>query len=111
MKIYQVHEYGGEWEDAYNYIIGSYLHKERAEEEKIKAEAKEEQLMEHCDRCNRCPFLEDEPFADIDKLKEKYFYYCDEAKLESDDYGITCKNYFCKWDKSSFRIEEVEVEE
>ena len=33
MKIYQLHKYGGELEDYRNYIIGSYLHKERAEEE------------------------------------------------------------------------------
>lgn len=110
MKIYQLHKYGGEWE-YYDYTIGSYLRKERAEEEKFKAEVKEKELMAHGDRCNRCPFLDDEPFADINKLKEKYFYYCDEAKLEADDYGINCENYFSKWDESSFRIEEVEVEE
>jgi Na+/melibiose symporter-like transporter len=41
MKIYQLHKYGGEWEDAYDYIIGTYWLKKRAEEEKSKAEAKE----------------------------------------------------------------------
>lgn len=43
MKIYQLHEYGGEWEDRYDYIIGSYLRKERAEEEKVKAEKMEKE--------------------------------------------------------------------
>ena len=36
MKIYQLHKFGGEWEDSYDYIIGSYLRKERAEEETMK---------------------------------------------------------------------------
>ena len=30
MKIYQLHEYGGQWEDSFDYIIDSYLKKERA---------------------------------------------------------------------------------
>ena len=34
MTIYQLHEYSGEWEDYRDRIIGSYLRKERAEEEK-----------------------------------------------------------------------------
>ena len=38
MKIYQLHKYGGEFEEAYDYIIGSYFRKERAEEEKMKVE-------------------------------------------------------------------------
>ena len=36
MKIYQLHEYSGEYEDFSDRIIGSYLRKERAEEEKAK---------------------------------------------------------------------------
>ena len=31
MKIYQVHKSGGEWEDAYDYIVKSCLNKEKAE--------------------------------------------------------------------------------
>ena len=42
MKIYQLHKHGGEWEDYRDVIIGSYLRKERAEEEKLKAEKEEE---------------------------------------------------------------------
>lgn len=41
MIVYQLHKCGGEWEDSFDYIIGSYLRKERAEEEKIKAETEE----------------------------------------------------------------------
>ena len=44
MKIYQLHEYSGVWEDFHDYIRGSYLRKERAEKEKVKAEAEEKEL-------------------------------------------------------------------
>lgn len=32
-KIYQIHEQGGEYEDRFDNVVGSYLHKERAERE------------------------------------------------------------------------------
>ena len=31
IKIYQIHEKGGGCEDNFDYIVGSYLHKEKAE--------------------------------------------------------------------------------
>ncbi len=31
--IYQIHERGGEYEDRFDYVVGSYLHKEKAERE------------------------------------------------------------------------------
>lgn len=46
MKIYQLHEYKGEWEDFRDIIIGSYLRKQRAEEELAKDEAEEPDMEE-----------------------------------------------------------------
>lgn len=112
MKIYQLHEYSGEWEDFRDYIIGSYLTKERAEEEKVRAELREKELSEHSAKCARCPFLEFEnSWSDIDRLLSEHQYYCTEAKLEDTDYGINCLNYYSKWDDSTFKVKEVEVEE
>lgn len=112
MKIYQLHEYGGEWEDSYDYLIGSYLHKERAEEEKLKAEALEKKLVEQHNRCNNdCPFI-GEPYNTRHTLLTMWNGFCNEAQLE--DYGdgeIYCKNMYFHWDISSFKIKEVEVEE
>lgn len=111
MKIYQLHKIGGEWEDRYDYIIGSYLKKERAEEEKLKAEQEDKELVERSQRCWNCPFLEENPCSLNDLLTE-YPNYCSEAKLECGDFGINCENYFSLWhDESTFVIEEVEVEE
>ena len=111
MTIYQLHECGGEWEDYRDYIIGSYLRKERAEEEKAKAEAKEKELIEQSNKCGRCPF-ETEDFDKLDDLLVEYSDYCDKAVLRSDFEGcIYCENCYSHWDEMRFYIEEVEVEE
>lgn len=110
MKIYQLHKYGGEWEDSFDHIIGSYLRKERAAEEKIKAEAEEKVLAERGRKCNRCPFLE-RPFAKIDDMIIKHSHYCLEAKLVDSSWGTYCENYDGHWDEATFKIKEVEVEE
>lgn len=110
MKIYQLHEYSGEWEDFRDYIIGSYLRKERAEEEKTRAELKAKDITEQGKKCIDCPFLE-EDFSDIDDLLARHSGYCSKVKLEQSDYGMDCENYYVPWDEPSFEIKEVEVEE
>lgn len=112
MKIYQLHEYGGDWEDSYDYIIGSYLHKERAEEEKLKAEVAEKKSVEQHKRCNHeCPFI-GEPYNTCDTLLTIWGGFCNEAKLEDDGMGkIYCENRYIHWDDFLYEIEEVEVEE
>lgn len=110
MKIYQLHKYSGEWEDFCDRIIGSYLKKERAEEEKAAVELKEKELIKRSERCTNCPFLEDD-FSNINDLLSEYPDYCTEAKLVETDYGVECENYYSHWDDSSFKIIEVEVEE
>jgi hypothetical protein len=110
IKIYQLHEYSGEYEDFTDRIIGSYLREDRAKEEKIKAETKERKLTEHGNRCINCPFLE-EDFSNLNDLLQEYPDYCDKVQLSESDYGIDCENYYSKWDNSTFKIKEVEVEE
>lgn len=111
MKIYQLHEHSGEWEDYRDRIIGSYLRKERAEEEKTKAEAREKEAMEQSKKCNRCPFLEDAFSPNIDHLLGKHPNYCDKVQLSAGDYGIDCDNFYLHWNDADFEIQEVEVEE
>ena len=110
MKIYQLHEYNSEWEIFTDYIIGSYLRKERAEEEKAKAELEEKELIEYGKRCSECPFIE-EGYNDLESLLIEHYDYCDKAKLINGDYGIDCKNYYSHWEERTFEIKEVEVEE
>lgn len=111
MRIYQLHECGGEYEDYHDYIIGSYLRSERAEEEKVKVEAKEKMRMKHHKRCINCPFIELDTSVNIDELLIENPYYCEEARLKMEEYGVDCENYYLHWDECSFYIEEIEVEE
>lgn len=112
MKIYQLHECSGEYEDYRDRIIGSYLRKERAEEEKAKAEAKEQDLNKQEKKCQKCPFHGSE--EKLEDLLQKYPKYCDKLDMleEDEDYDmIYCDNHFFRFDESTYYIEEVEVEE
>lgn len=55
MKIYQVYEYGGEWEDSYNDVIATYTTKEAAEECRKYLEIREKKYVEKAEFCNKCP--------------------------------------------------------
>ena len=110
MKIYQMHEYSGEWEDFRDIIVGSYLRKERAEEKWLEYELKEKELRKACARCGDCPFMwEDE--ENLDTLIAQYSDYCSKKSLEKAGYSITCGNYTPYHDNATYKIIEVEVEE
>ena len=118
MKIYQIHETGGCWEDYYDYIVASYLSEEKALEEKERLE-KEEELRR---KCKSCPlyFCEDECDLDCEKVMKKRAEnakaYCDRYEtfdkdkhdLEEYDDSERCINYYYGED-SYYKIEEVEV--
>lgn len=111
MKIYQLHKYGGEWEDHYDYIIGSYLHKERAEEAMAEKHASDVREKEYAEHCAMCPYwnYEDSDYAD---LRDKMIAYCDHSDIRYDEDGeLVCKASCLLYDYSNLRIEEVEVEE
>ncbi len=108
MKIYQLHKYGGHWEDYRNYIIGSYLRKERAEEEMAKAQDEElqKQLLEK--QCSNCPYHEN--IEDNKTLANLMRKYCDHSDIHCDDDGeLFCNNLYYHWIDNNFNIEEVEV--
>jgi len=108
-KIYQIHAFGGQWEDAYDYIVSSHLRPERAEE--VMQELIEEQAS--YGDCRDCPAI----FYGCDS--EEALKYCskyepfDETKHVWDEIDDErCVNYDWNYgEPSQFRIEEVEVEE
>lgn len=110
MKIYQLHTYGGEWEDSFDYIIGSYLRKERAEEEMEKAKLENDENRKLARHCSNCPIVDG---WDLDnEVANKCAAYCDKFKyVDLGDDGFNCGNYTTHWYDNHFRIEEVEVEE
>lgn len=119
MIIYQVHEYGGSYEDFSDYIRFTYL-------DSLKAIAKKEELeaKELVDRmCNSCPLDYCPEDCDMEckdcKVDTriaraiKYCNRCDIEKIvckdEEDEYYTRCKNRSGHFDDNYFKIEEVEV--
>ena len=110
MKIYQLHKYGGEWEDHFDDIIGTYFLQIRAEEEKTKAELKDKEDKALARHCSNCPLVDG--WSLDDEVAKKCAEYCDKFKyIDMGDDGFDCGNYTTYWDEVCFRIEEVEVEE
>lgn len=108
--IYQIHEISGEYEDYRDTIVGSYLHKERAERElkKFKNALNERRIYYH--KCSDCPAqfgcLSDE----IDKIRENYD--CFAAEFDDESLIEFCKNavYSCD-ENASYDIEEADVDD
>lgn len=117
MKIYQIHEYSGSWEDKQDYIVFSYLDPVKAQIKKEELEA-QELIDKMCDRCpldhcyencdNDCKNCTDE--IKITRAK-KYCSRCDIEKLKYEDGSsyMECKNNSGHYDDNSFEIKEVEV--
>ena len=109
MKIYQIHEYGGELEDYRDYVVGSYLLYEKANAEKERLEHEEEQLR----KCGSCPlyFCPDNCNYDcedcLDYRVEKAKEYCDMYEYSEDK--DRCTNRCFRFYDINYRIEEVEV--
>ena len=119
MKIYQIHDYGGEWEDRFDYIIGSYLSKEKAEAKMEHLKSDEELAM----KCNSCPLYYCSNDYDCGmncnqcNFIERAKQYCDRYEPfdankhnpEEYDRDDRCINYDYHMDDHFFRIEEVDV--
>lgn len=119
MKVYQIHEYGGDWDDKYDYISSTYLNENKAIVEKEKLEA-QEGIAAKCDACplNTCP---EDCNLDCSKCTQEDGIArakascgrCDIETIEdensSDGYYVYCKNKLIHFDDGYFRIEEVDV--
>ena len=112
MKIYQIHETVGQWEDYFDYIVGTYLHKDRAESEVQKLVTKEVDRQERYRKCSNCPIIDNDLQSDtLEYAQHACSNYCSNAQIYEDKFGYDCENYEGNYDNSSFRIDEVEVEE
>jgi hypothetical protein len=110
MKIYQIHEFGGQWEDYYDYIVGTYLHKDRAELEMKKLVDTEEAHQKRYEKCQNCPIgdldLQEDTF---DAMKDACSTYCNRSQIYEELYGFGCENEEHYWDNNNYKIKEVEV--
>lgn len=110
MKIYQIHEYSGEYEYFQDRIIGSYLFEKRAISKKEELQRIENERRIKSEHCGSCP-ITDMPFDKFEVVEKKCSMYCHDAKIKEDPYGYDCENYHSHWDDVTYEIKEIEVEE
>ena len=110
-KIYQIHERGGAYEDRLDHIVGSYLHKEKAERELKKFRAALNERYAYYQKCSNCSAQFGCPAGEFDRIRER----CDRFSAEDEDdesFIGFCKNAVCSYDRNaSYGIEEVSVDE
>ena len=110
MKIYQIHQYGGEWEDAYDIIISSYLSEEKAQAELERLEDEEA----NSPSCYKCPLYYCPDNCDLEcgseECKEQALRlvkeFCKEYEPSKDG---KCKNFYYKTEAIFYRIETENV--
>ena len=105
MKVYQVTVSGGEWEDYYNYVAGSFLKKEKAQElldELVKNRDVDKEQYLKCQECVLSCYVVDE--ADY----EETMVNCSISKIEQDE---DTKDYCCMSEAQCYRDELYEVYE
>lgn len=109
MKIYQIHKYGGDWEDYRDYIVGTYILYEKANTEMERLD-KEEQKLRMCKSCPLyfCPDNCNHDCEDcFDYRVKKVKEYCD--RYEPNEDKDACANRYFSFYDNNFRIEEVDV--
>ena len=112
MKIYQVHEYSGEYEYFQDRIVGSYLYEKRAISKKEELEQIENERRKKSEHCGSCPIDDSDVIADeFDVVVKRCSIYCKDAKITEDRFGYDCENYCSYWDEVTYEIKEIEVEE
>lgn len=109
MKIYQIHELYGEYEDFTDRIVGSYFNRSKAEQEMNKLIQEENELREQSEKCDTCPYINRDG-GDYDIMLTSMMKPCELADLYCEDGYVDCKNYYTHWGDASFVLEEVEVE-
>lgn len=104
MVMYQIHERGGSYEDAYDIIRATYLSKEKAEKEwqtLVKAEDDRNKLAE---KCNKCPIYDYVMGKNVWKKIRRYCSLFDYNEVTED-----CRNREERWDEVEFDLKTVEV--
>lgn len=114
MKIYQIHEYGGYWEDRFDCIVSSYLSEEKAIIEKERLEKEQEDFIKQSEKCYECPlYNRSRNINDVGKYCDDYEVF-EEGVHDPDEYDESdlCVNHVIHssyWYDAYYRIDEVEV--
>ena len=110
-KIYQIHERDGAYEDCFDHIVGSYLHKEKAERELERFNDALNERHARYQECANCSAQFGCSADEIDRIRER----CDRFSAEDEDdesFIGFCKNAVYSYDRDTrYGIEEVGVDE
>ena len=109
--IYQIHEKGGAYEDFFDHIVGSYLHKEKAERELEKFNDALNERHARYQKCSNCSAQFGCSASEIDRIREGCDHFSAEDEDDESFIGF-CKNAVCSYDRDTrYGIEEVGVDE
>lgn len=106
MQVYNLIEFGGEYEDYYEHLVGCYLSKEKAEQDKKFLEEKEREVQKKRELCNRCPCEYDA------KTEDKEQALCEDCSLKVEVYDeerYYCENSCISYDNKYYIIKLVDV--
>lgn len=116
MIIYQIHEYYGEYEDACDEIVGTFLHEERAVKELVALEQKERSRRMQSEKCTFCP-CHNHDYESVEEIMENSRKYCsdfDSLTITDNDgnvEAIYCCNCLYNVGNTRYKIEKIEVNE
>lgn len=111
MKIYQAVGHGGQWDDAYEYVAGTYLDKTKAQDKVSELYTTKEQKQQQYDKCEECPFSCGNVWI------ESIYHSNTDCELADIDYDEESETYYCKNEcqcytdilDESYEIKEYEV--
>lgn len=109
MKVYQIHEIGGQYENYYNDIVGSYECPNRMQQELERLIKNEQHLFEHGEKCAHCPITNG--CKDMTEAFSAVKDYCSEHNLKEYNGHIYCNNYLIVSDRLTYKADVIEVEE
>lgn len=110
MKIYQIHETGGQYEDYFDYIVGTYLHKDKAEIAMQILIDKEELRRQEYEKCQFCPIGDLDLNADtVEVMRGACQKYCNHSQIYEALYGFECENEASYRDEVDYYLKEIEV--
>lgn len=101
MKVYLLIEFGGQWEDYYEYIIGCYASHQMAIDEKLTLEEENETAQKQKEMCQHCLVaLENKTNPDCNMCQIRF------SNLDMDYY---CENASDLYENKYYKIKELEV--
>lgn len=108
MKIYEIREIGGEFEDGYDKLHSAYLSKEKAEATLRELKEKLKKDWAQVRVCDECPLRWLECYSEEEFQKQKAVSLNYDKCIQEADISLSCIMY--DWDiANNYYIKEIEV--